>query len=225
MPGSGRHGRRHWEYIIRYPMEDLPEPSGGDNELQAASCSRISPSDDTSTRAPSPAPPMIDKRPCDVLTPSLVTSELAMKRAASEDIMPSQLLHAQSLEPNGSMESLRTIRWEDYGHPSHPTPSSYASLAAQPPTLSITGRSARYFRCNSERHDYIHRPGSTEISVNCGEPSPRLGGGRPAPWSRAERTPFWQGRALYSSLRRTSTLFFGDDFGDNEHWTTGEHSD
>ncbi|GBP79488.1 hypothetical protein EVAR_59162_1 [Eumeta japonica] len=74
----------------------------------------------------------------------MVPSESAMKKAASEGILPSQLLRSQSPEPNGSMESLRMMIWEDYGHPSHPTPSSFASIAAQPLQMAYFKELARH---------------------------------------------------------------------------------
>ncbi|GBP52967.1 hypothetical protein EVAR_97560_1 [Eumeta japonica] len=94
-----------------------------------------------------------------------------MKRAASKGILLSQTMRVQSPELNGSMASLRTIRREDYGHPSHLTPSSYSRIAAQPPRVS------------PER-----APATAAATTNTTIVPIAL-----VPWSRAEHALFSQG--------------------------------
>ncbi|GBP15473.1 hypothetical protein EVAR_9257_1 [Eumeta japonica] len=97
-------------------MEDPSKPSDGDNKSQAASSSRISPSDDTPVEGHEPCP---------------ASGLQATARRVNTVTGPVRA----DYEENGIRRI--TTQWEYYGHPSHPTPSTYASIKKRPPHVSL----------------------------------------------------------------------------------------
>ncbi|GBP45187.1 hypothetical protein EVAR_25892_1 [Eumeta japonica] len=88
-----------------------------------------------------------------------------MKRTASEGILSSQLLRAQSPKPNGSKESLWVIKWDDYGHPFFLR--QFLRQHSVTAVQVITGESARYYHCIVKGHRYTRRP---ELIRHLGQP-------------------------------------------------------